>query len=61
MQMLGHFIKTEEAQDLTEYALLLAFVCLVTSAIFVVAGGSFVAIWSTSNVLLTSGAAVASS
>jgi Flp pilus assembly pilin Flp len=47
--MLKHFIKDEQAQDLIEYTLLLAFVCLATSALFVSSGGSLSGIWTSAN------------
>ena len=43
------FCIDDQGQDITEYSLLLAFVCLASAAIFLVAGGSFVGIWSASN------------
>jgi Flp pilus assembly pilin Flp len=51
------FAPDEHGQDLTEYALLLAFVCVISAAIFVVSGGSFVAIWNASNSTLQRAAA----
>jgi Flp pilus assembly pilin Flp len=47
--MLRNFIKDEQAQDLIEYTLLLAFVCLATSALFVSSGGSLSGIWTSAN------------
>jgi Flp pilus assembly pilin Flp len=47
--MLRHFIKDEQGQDLIEYTLLLAFVCLATSALFVSSGGSLAGIWTAGN------------
>ncbi len=47
--MLKEFIKDEQGQDLIEYTLLLAFVCLATSALFVSSGGSLSGIWSSAN------------
>jgi Flp pilus assembly pilin Flp len=47
--MLKNFIKDEQAQDLIEYTLLLAFVCLATSALFVSSGGSLSGIWTSAN------------
>ena len=38
--MLKRFLQEEQGQDLIEYTLLLAFVCLATSALFVSSGGS---------------------
>ncbi len=49
----------QEGQDLTEYALILAFVVLAAAGIFLVGGSSIVTIWSVSNTIVTNGAAVA--
>ena len=43
--MLKAFLKDEQAQDLIEYTLLVAFVCLATAALFVSSGGSLSGIW----------------
>ena len=51
--MLKQFFVEEQAQDLIEYTLLLAFVCLATSALFISAGGSLSGIWSSANSDLT--------
>jgi len=47
--MLREFIKNEQGQDLIEYTLLLAFVCLATSALFISTGGSLSGIWTSAN------------
>ena len=47
--MLKQFIQDEQGQDLIEYTLLLAFVCLATSALFVSSGGSLSGIWISAN------------
>jgi Flp pilus assembly pilin Flp len=47
--MLRQFLKDEQGQDLIEYTLLLAFVCLATSALFISSGGSLAGIWTTGN------------
>jgi len=47
--MLKQFLLEEQAQDLIEYTLLLAFVCLATSALFVSSGGSLSGIWTSAN------------
>jgi len=44
-----HFLKGEQGQDLIEYTLLLAFVCLASAALFISAGGSVSGIWTASN------------
>jgi len=43
------FFKEEHGQDLIEYTLLLAFVCLASAALFISAGGSIGGIWTISN------------
>jgi len=47
--MLNRFWRDEEGQDLIEYTLLVAFVCLATAALFVNSGGSLSGIWITAN------------
>jgi Flp pilus assembly pilin Flp len=47
--MLRQFLKDEQGQDLIEYTLLLAFVCLATSALFISSGGSLAGIWGSAN------------
>ena len=47
--LLRNFIKTEQGQDLIEYTLLLGFVCLATSALFVSSGSSLSGIWTSAN------------
>jgi Flp pilus assembly pilin Flp len=46
---LRNFVNEEQGQDLIEYTLLLAFVCLATSALFVSSGGSLAGIWTAAN------------
>ncbi len=46
---LNRFLLDEQAQDLIEYTLLLAFVCLASAALFISAGGSVAGIWSSTN------------
>jgi Flp pilus assembly pilin Flp len=53
------FFREEDGQDLVEYSLLLAFVCLASAALFINAGSSISGIWSTANVKLTNANAVA--
>lgn len=47
------FLRDERGQDLIEYTLLLAFVCLASAALFLSAGGSVGGIWTTANSDLT--------
>jgi Flp pilus assembly pilin Flp len=60
-ELLNGFLRNEEGQDLIEYTLLLAFVCLASAALFVSAGGSVSGIWTTANTdLATANTAAAS-
>jgi Flp pilus assembly pilin Flp len=59
--MLKNFLKDEQAQDLIEYTLLLAFVCLATAALFISSGGSLSGIWITANTDLTTANSAAAS
>jgi len=45
MKLLRGFLLEEDGQDLIEYTLLLAFVALVSAAIFIGAGGEAKGIW----------------
>jgi Flp pilus assembly pilin Flp len=58
--MLKRFLQDEQGQDLIEYTLLVAFVCLATAALFINSGGSLSGIWSTGNSRLTTANASAS-
>lgn len=49
MKQILAFWKDEQAQDLIEYTLLMAFVALASAALFLSAGGSIAGIWTTSN------------
>jgi Flp pilus assembly pilin Flp len=51
--MLNMFWQDEQGQDLIEYTLLVAFVCLATAALFVNSGGSLSGIWISANSQLT--------
>lgn len=57
---LKNFIGDESGQDLVEYTLLLAFVCLASAAIFIGAGGTLAGIWSTTNLILVNANSIAS-
>ena len=48
-KMWKRFIRDEQGQDLIEYTLLLAFVCLASAALFISAGGSVAGIWTSAN------------
>ena len=51
--LLKRFWQEESGQDLIEYTLLLAFVALVSAAIFIGAGQSASSIWSIANETLS--------
>jgi Flp pilus assembly pilin Flp len=51
-QFILNLIREEEGQDLVEYTLLLAFVCLASAALFISAGSSLAGIWGTANGVL---------
>jgi Flp pilus assembly pilin Flp len=51
--VLCRFFTEEDGQDLIEYTLLLAFVCLASAALFISAGGSISGIWGSANTQLT--------
>jgi Flp pilus assembly pilin Flp len=51
-KLLVQFLREEEGQDLIEYTLLLAFVCLASAALFINAGTSINGIWSYANTSL---------
>ena len=52
-QLLTAFLRDDQGQDLIEYTLLLAFVCLATAALFISSGGSLSGIWTTADSQLT--------
>ena len=60
-ELLMAFLRDDQAQDLIEYTLLLAFVCLATAALFISSGGSLSAIWVTANSQLTTANAASAS
>ncbi len=47
------FYGDESGQDLVEYSLLLAFVCLASAALFIGVGRAIASIWSTANTSLS--------
>jgi Flp pilus assembly pilin Flp len=49
MKVFTNFLRDEQGQDLIEYTLLLAFVCLTSAALFISAGGSVAGIWTSTN------------
>ena len=60
-ELLKSFLWNEEGQDLIEYTLLLAFVCLATAALFISSGGSLSGIWNQANSRLTTANTAAAS
>ena len=58
-QLMLRFVREEEGQDLVEYTLLLAFVCLASAALFIGAGKSMASIWVDTNLVLTNAGDVA--
>ena len=48
-ELLFRFLREEEGQDLIEYTLLLAFVCLASAALFINAGSTMSNIWGLTN------------
>jgi len=44
-ELILRFVREEEGQDLIEYTLLLAFVCLASAALFINAGTTMANIW----------------
>ena len=60
-QFILRFVRQEKGQDLVEYTLLLAFVCLASAALFIQAGTSLKGIWGEANTLLTNANTAAAS
>jgi Flp pilus assembly pilin Flp len=59
MTFLKTFWHEEEGQDLIEYTLLLAFICLVGAAIFIPFGQSVSSTWSSGNLVASEAASAA--
>ena len=60
VSLLRSFFLDESGQDLIEYTLLLAFVALVSAAIFIQAGTSVAGIWTVANTQLSAANTAAS-
>ncbi len=58
--LMVRFWREEQGQDLIEYTLLLAFVCLAAAALFIPTGTSIGAIWSYTSGIVGSAASAAS-
>jgi len=55
-----HFLKDQRGQDLVEYSLLMAFVCLASAATFISVGRNLANVWNASNQTLSTAYSVAS-
>jgi Flp pilus assembly pilin Flp len=51
--LLIRFLREDDGQDLIEYTLLLAFVCLASAALFINAGNNMAAIWTVGNAYIS--------
>jgi Flp pilus assembly pilin Flp len=60
-KLLVSFVRDEQGQDLVEYTLLLAFVCLASAALFISAGGAIGGIWNVANSRLSAANTAAAS
>ena len=60
-QLMLNFVREESGQDLVEYSLLLAFVCLASAALFIGAGQSITGIWTLANSRLSAANSAAGS
>jgi Flp pilus assembly pilin Flp len=60
MKSITRFLQGEQGQDLIEYTLLLAFVCVASAAMYINAGGSISGIWTVANTHLAAGNQAAS-
>jgi len=58
-QLIVRFIRDEQGQDLVEYTLLLAFVCLASAALFINAGTSMAGIWTQTNTITSNANSIA--
>jgi Flp pilus assembly pilin Flp len=59
--LIKNFLVEEQGQDLIEYTLLLAFVCLASAALFTQVGTSLNGIWTRANTLTSQANSVAAS
>ena len=58
-EFINLFLQAEDGQDLVEYTLLLAFVCLASAALFIGAGKSMASIWTDTNLIVSNAGLVA--
>ena len=59
--LMMRFAQEDQGQDLVEYTLLLAFVCLASAAMFINAGASLSSIWTQANTQLSAANTAAAS
>jgi Flp pilus assembly pilin Flp len=59
MTLVKNFLRDDSGQDLIEYALLLAFICLFSAAVFISVGQEVSGIWSVANTATNKAAAAA--
>jgi len=59
-EMIARFVREDDGQDLIEYTLLLAFVCLASAALFIDAGVTMANIWGIANSTLANATTAAS-
>lgn len=57
--LIKNFLVEEQGQDLIEYTLLLAFVCLASAALFINVGTSISTIWTTASGITSNAASAA--
>jgi len=57
--LMVRFLREEQGQDLIEYTLLLAFVCLAAAAIFIPEGKGIASIWSATSGITSQAASAA--
>jgi Flp pilus assembly pilin Flp len=60
MKLIRCFMADDQGQDMVEYTLLLAFVCLASAALFIGGGASMAGIWTTANKTLVNANTAAS-
>jgi Flp pilus assembly pilin Flp len=59
-ELIRNFLALDQGQDIVEYTLLLAFVCLAASALFIGSGQSIQGIWVKTNTMLVNANSAAS-
>ena len=61
LKFVHRFVRDEEGQDLVEYSLLLAFVCLASAALFLGVGDNLAGTWAQANSRLSAANSAANS